>query len=127
LPYQAELESAIVMQPGINLTGNIRPDNKFDVYAFDGLVGDVVTISMNGTLPTLDTLLFLIDPNQVEIARNDDANADTRNSLINRVTLGANGRYYILATHFGAIYGGTTGPYTLSLQIERPAPPAPQP
>jgi len=127
LPYQAELESAIVMQPGINLTGNIRPDNKFDVYAFDGLVGDVVTITMNGTLPTLDTLLFLIDPNQVEIARNDDANADTRNSLINRVALGANGRYYILATHFGAIYGGTTGPYTLSLQIERPVPPAPQP
>jgi hypothetical protein len=71
--------------------------------------------------------LFLIDPNGIEIARNDDANADTRNSLINRLTLAANGRYYILATHFGAIYGGTTGPYTISLQIERPLPPTETP
>ncbi len=129
LPYQAELESAIVMLGGNSFTGSITPDNKFDVYAFDGLVGDVVTVTMTASSPTLDTLLFMIDPNQVEIARNDDANADTRNSAINRVTLAANGRYYILATHFGAIYGGTTGAYTLSLQVERPISPTatPQP
>lgn len=123
LPYQAELESAILMQSGNSFTASITPDNKFDVYAFDGLVGDVVTITLNASSPTLDPLLFLIDPNGIEIARNDDANADTRNSLISRVTLAANGRYYILATHFGAIYGGTVGPYNIALQIERPAPP----
>ncbi|MDX2076821.1 MAG: PPC domain-containing protein, partial [bacterium] len=127
LPYQTELETAIVMVAGGGFTGSISPDNKFDVYAFDGLVGDVVTISMTASSPTLDTSLFLIDPSQIEIARNDDANADTKNSIINRVTLAANGRYYILATHFGAIYGGTTGPYNLALQIERVAPPVVEP
>ncbi|MCU0481753.1 MAG: PPC domain-containing protein [Anaerolineae bacterium] len=127
LPYQAELGTAIVMLGGNSFTGSITPSNKFDVYAFDGQVGDVVTITMTASSPTLDTLVFLIDPNQVEIARNDDANADTRNSAINRVTLAATGRYYILATHYGAIYGGTTGAYTLALQIERPLPPTPQP
>lgn len=129
LPYQAELEAAVVMLGGNSFTGSITPDNKFDVYAFDGQVGDIVTVTMTASSPTLDTLVFLIDPNQIEIARNDDANADTRNSAISRVTLAATGRYYILATHFGAIYGGTTGAYTLALQIERPIPPTatPQP
>lgn len=127
LPYQTELQSAVLLQSGSSVPNSIAPNNKFDVYAFDGLVGDVVTISMTATSPTLDPLLFLIDPNGIEIARNDDANADTRNSLINRLTLAANGRYYILATHFGAIYGGTTGPYTISLQIERPVPPTETP
>ncbi len=127
LPYQTELGSAIVMQSGSSFTASITPDNKFDVYAFDGLVGDIVTITMNATSPTLDPLLFLIDPNGIEIARNDDANTNTRNSLINRITLAANGRYYILATHFGAIYGGTVGPYNISLQLERPAPPTETP
>lgn len=127
LPYQTELQNAVVLQSGSSLPNSIVPNNKFDVYAFDGLVGDVVTITMNATSPTLDPLLFLIDPNGIEIARNDDANADTRNSLINRITLAANGRYYILATHFGAIYGGTVGPYNISLQIDRPLPPTETP
>ncbi len=118
LPYQQELASAISISGGDVFTGSITPSNKFDIYVFEGQIGDVVTIQMDATSQTLDTLLYLIDPSGAEIAFNDDA-GDSTNSAITNLTLTQNGQYIILATHFGTIYGGTTGGYNLSLRIDR--------
>lgn len=117
LPYTEELASAVNIIAGETVAGSITPDNKFDLYRFQGQAGDQVTISMNATSSTLDTLLFLIDPNGVEIAQNDDSN-ETTNSLITGITLAQDGEYIVIATHYGTIYGGTTGSYNLNLRID---------
>lgn len=119
LPYQDELASAISITSGDVFTGSITADNKFDLYVFEGRVNDVVNIRMNARSQTLDTQLYLIDPRFLEIAANDDASAETTDSVISGVTLTEDGTYVIIATHFGAIYGGTTGAYDLSLDIAR--------
>ena len=67
-------------------------------------------------LGTLDPSLYLIGPAGDQIAANDDAEAGVNtNSLIANLTLPADGQYIIIATHFGAQYGGTTGTYSLTL------------
>ena len=113
------LASAVTITSGQTITNSITQDDKFDVYVFDGQPGDVVTVAMNATSGTLDPMLFVLDPNGVEIAENDDADAGTINSLISGLTLGQSGQYIIIATHFGTIYGGTTGGYELTLRIDR--------
>jgi len=118
LPWQTEIASATVLAITDSRTGSITPDQKFDLYTFSGQTGDIVTINMQATSGNLDTQLFLIDPVGIELVSNDDANAETTDSLIN-VTLQAPGDYVIIATHFGAQYGGTIGAYNLSLDIDR--------
>lgn len=107
IPYNAQRPDAI------------NPQNKFDVYVFEGEAGDVVTIEMTRINGSLDPLLYLVDPNGFEVASNDDIEpgADT-NSRIPDYVLLTDGTYTIIATHFGTIFGGTTGSYQLSLTLE---------
>jgi hypothetical protein len=116
--YRSEIPSAMRIVDGQTVTGSITGNNPFDLYTFEGRAGDVVTISMDATSQNLDTMLYLIDPNGVEIAFNDDSN-ETTNSLITGVVLTQDGDYIIIATRFGAIYGGTIGGYNLALRVDR--------
>lgn len=114
IDFQSQLESALPIATGERLNGSITSDKKYDLYYFDGEAGDIVTISMETTAGRLDTALFLIDPNGLQITENDDAVVgESTNSLINEFTLPETGRYIIIATHFGMAYGGTTGAYSL--------------
>lgn len=115
--YVPLIETARVLTSGQTVTGSIRLNKKFDVYVFDGQAEDVVTVSMEGLNGTLDPTLFLIDPNNVQVAQNDDANQETTNALISEYTLPEEGRYIIIATHFGARYGVTAGDYRLTLRL----------
>lgn len=116
LNYQAELEDALPIAPGEPRNGSITFDNKFDVYVFTAEAGTTVSISLNQTSGTLDPTLYLIGPIGNLVAENDDAVAgENTNSLIRDLTLPETGQYIIIATHFGALYGGTTGTYTLTL------------
>lgn len=119
IPYQEQRASAVAISPGSTLTGSITPDNRFDLYTFEGRANDQVTLRMNATASTLDTQLYLIDPTGTEIAANDDIADDNTNSAIGDITLSQDGQYTIIATHYGGIYGGTRGGYNLSLDIER--------
>lgn len=117
LNYQNELETARPLAGGETVTGSITPQNKFDLYVFEGAAEDVVTIGMQATSGTLDTTLYLIGPDGTEIAQNDDAVPnETTDSLISNFTLPDDGQYIIIASHFGALYGGTTGVYSLTFQ-----------
>jgi len=115
--YQEELASAVNISSGVGIPGAISNDNAFDVYVFDGRAGDVITLQMvsNGNL---DTALYLLNSAGIEIAGNDDADADTTDSLISNILLTEDGTYTVIATRFGTIYGGTTGPYTLTLRVD---------
>ena len=116
LPYQADIENAIVITSGAAINGSITQDNKFDLYVFEAAAGDLVSISMNATSGTLDPTLYLVGPFGNLIAENDDAVAgENTNSLIANLTLPESGQYIIIASHFGALYGGTTGTYTVTL------------
>jgi hypothetical protein len=118
LDYQSQVENASVVVSGVAANGSITPDNKFDVFVFDGQAGDRVDIAMNATSGTLDTTLYLVGPGGTLLAENDDVVPGVnKNSLIANFTLPQTGRYIIIATHFGALYGGTIGTYTLNLTV----------
>ncbi|MEZ4666652.1 MAG: PPC domain-containing protein [Anaerolineae bacterium] len=99
------------------VSGSIRLNHKFDVYVFDATAGQVATIGMEQLNGTLDTVLFLIGPGGDQITQNDDASSDTRNSIINNFPLPVDGRYIVIATHFGGRYGVTSGDYRLTLRL----------
>jgi hypothetical protein len=117
-------ETPLSIQAGQPINASITIDNPFDVYAFEGNADDTVTIFMEATSQTLDTNLYLVDSNGIQIAANDDADPTqitgtqqrSTDSLISNFTLPADGEYRIVATRFGTIYGGTIGTYRLTLQ-----------
>lgn len=116
LNYTADIENALPIEAATPLNGTISQDNKFDLYIFDGEAGNSYNIAMTKTSGTLDPSLYLIGPAGDEIASNDDAEpGENTNSLISNLTLPADGQYIIIATHFGAQFGGTTGTYSLTL------------
>jgi hypothetical protein len=117
LQWQLEAPSAIPLSAGDVINGAITLENKFDLYAFQGLAGDEVTIAMNAAPGTnLDTNLYLIGPNGGVVTRNDDsAPGENTNALINNFTLPEDGQYIIIATHYGERFGVSSGAYTLTL------------
>jgi uncharacterized protein YfaP (DUF2135 family) len=119
--YLAELANAPVLTSNVPVTETITQDDKFDVYTFEGSTGETISVQMNATAGTLDTLLFLISPTGVELVSNDDAVPnETTNSLIQAFALPQTGQYIVLATHYGTVYGGTEGVYTLTFTRQTP-------
>ncbi len=115
IDFSQRLASAIPLTPGQTVRGTLSMESKFDVYTFEGTAGQVITLNMIKTQGTLDTNLFLISPSQLEAARNDDAATGVTDSAISRFALPETGTYTILATHYGTVYGATTGSYQLTL------------
>lgn len=116
-------ETPIPVQQGQTVNGSITIDNPYDVYTFQGTAGQTVTIELNATSQTLDTVLYLLDANNVVLVSNDDADQATTvtggrntNSRINSFTLQSTGEYQIIATRYGVQYGGTVGTYNLVLR-----------
>jgi hypothetical protein len=119
--FSAELPTAPVITANQVVQGNIDATNDFDIYVFDGTAGQIVDIRMERATGSLDTSLFLIDvTGGFQVAQNDDAVVgDTTDSLIDNFALPTTGRYVILATHFGGVFGGTSGAYRLSLTTQQ--------
>ncbi|MCE2470518.1 MAG: pre-peptidase C-terminal domain-containing protein [Anaerolineae bacterium] len=122
LDYQAAALDAPAIASGTSVTGTISPSNTFDVYQFDGVAGETVTISMTAVTLALDTNLYLIGPSGRELVANDDGNpvalgltGRKTDSQISGYNLPENGPYTIIATRYGNQYGGTIGVYELSL------------
>ena len=116
--YQSQMVNASAIIAGQAL-GSILPNQPFQLYTFAGQAGDVVSISMQASAGTLDTSLYLIDPNGFVLGTNDDAvPGETTDSLLENIVLTQSGQHIILATRYGIEYGGTNGPYQLSLLIQ---------
>ena len=81
-------------------------------YILQGTKGDEVTITMNGD-EVVDPLLILVDPENSEIARNDDIHPDTFDARITQV-LPEDGNYRIISR----LAKGETGDYTLMVTKE---------
>lgn len=109
------------------ITGQIGPEQKYVVYSFEGRAGDRIGILMQRTSGTLDTAVYLIGPNNIQLNFSDDISvgSDTEarntNSRITNFVLTTEGTYYIVASHYGLGYGGTIGGFSLSItQVNTP-------
>jgi hypothetical protein len=103
----------LVLPDGIEVGGGLdagdeRTDDKYlEQWVFEGNAGQRVRIEMNAAF---DTVVKLLRDRQ-QLQENDDANADTTNSVI-EFTLPATGTYTVIATSYAE---SATGAYTLRL------------
>jgi hypothetical protein len=116
-----DIEDAESIAYGDTVEGEIT-DDSYVVYSFEGLEGDVVTITMIDTSrnDTLDPMVILLDEDLLEITRNDDSGSDELpdrfDSLIDHYELPSDGTYYIVATRFGEFSGTGEGEFELALE-----------
>ncbi len=96
-----------------------RLDGTQDEWTFSGSIGDTITIAMESR--DFDTLLELIGPDGVRVARNDDGGSGL-NSLIEEFTLPTTGTYTIIARGFEL---DAVGSYTVTLTLASSTPIAP--
>lgn len=93
----------------------LTSQNFYDVYTFQGQANELISITMNATSGSLDTLLLLLDSAGNIIGSNDDEAQGVTDSAILNFRLFANDTYTIVATRYGKDVGGTEGNYTLLL------------
>ncbi|GAB5494210.1 MAG: hypothetical protein Phog2KO_44250 [Phototrophicaceae bacterium] len=100
---------------GTSIEGSIGADNTEDIYVFWGTEGERVIIGMDQTTGDLDTVLELLDANEVRMLRDDDTGFEN-NARLDAV-LTYTGIHYIRATRYDGNTGNsnTTGDYRLSL------------
>jgi hypothetical protein len=120
LDYFSLFPTAIEIEYGDTAPGSISSNQRVQMYSFEGVTGDRIRIAMQRTGGTLDTAIYLISSQGVQLEFNDDITDEQTgerdsNSLIEPLTLPNTGTYYILATRYGLQYGGTTGTYNLTL------------
>ncbi|WP_420640874.1 pre-peptidase C-terminal domain-containing protein [Candidatus Leptofilum sp.] len=74
------------------------------VWAFDGEVGDIFSISMNTTTDTLDPFLIIFDSDGILVDFNDN-DGESFNSLVPTLILTSAEQYIILATRIDMSFG----------------------
>ena len=104
---------------GATVSGRLDDGTPRAVYSFDGLRGDVITISLTVKSGSLDPVLTLIDSGGEIVALRDDAIASggERDLRLESIRIPKSDRYYLIAGRFGDRLGSTSGDY--SLVIER--------
>jgi hypothetical protein len=84
-------------------------------YFFDGLRGEVVTISLETTSGDLDPVLLVVSESGSIITNRDDT-LGNRDIRIEALTIPRSGRYYVIVGRFGFEMGSTAGGYTLAIE-----------
>lgn len=104
------------MEYGTTITGRLDDSTPETLYAFWGRSDDPITISLNRTDGNLDTVIELLDDEQVRLVRDDDSGGN-QNARIERYTLPYTGLYFIRAKRYEGANGNpnTTGSYILVL------------
>ncbi|HRE49126.1 MAG TPA: PPC domain-containing protein [Aggregatilineales bacterium] len=109
------IPDALALVYGGTSTGVIDVTSPYVVYTFQARAGDRVRIAMRSISGTLDPFLYLLDSTGLQLAQNDDVQpGQDANSRIDAV-IPADGGYIVVASRFGAVFGGTSGSYEISL------------
>ncbi|MBZ0297963.1 MAG: pre-peptidase C-terminal domain-containing protein [Anaerolineae bacterium] len=95
--------------------GIITSGNYYQVYSFEGIASDIITISMNATSGSLDTLLLLLDSDGNIVDSSDDRAQGVTDAQILNLRLFEDDTYTVIATRYGKDVGGTEGGYELLL------------
>ncbi len=100
----------------VTVVGEITNAQPYIAYSFDAAANELITVDMQATGGSLDTLLQVVDPAGNVVDVNDDAVlGETTNSLISDARLLSSGRYTIIASRYAKEAGGTVGPFQLTL------------
>lgn len=116
IPALAQEETDTSLIYGARISGEITQQQPRAAYYFDGLRGEVISISLSVNRGDLDPLLTLLDASGQIIATLDDNGTD-RNLTIDALTIPQSSRYYVIVGRFGMGLGNTIG--TFELNIER--------
>ncbi|MBZ0293343.1 MAG: hypothetical protein K8L99_12320 [Anaerolineae bacterium] len=109
----AQDESGIAY--GSTLTGRLTDTDPRAVYYFEGLRGEVVSITMRVTDGDLDPVLTVLDNRGQLVATLDDSASD-KTPVVEALTLPQTDRYYVVVGRFGYALGTTSGGYELAIQ-----------
>ncbi len=117
---KVNIQSAQPLSLNTPVNGTIDNTTPYVLYTYTAKAGDKVRISMRTTGGKLDTELFLLGSNGVQINQNDDVSpGKDSNSQIDQ-TITTAGTYAIVATRYGVELGGTSGTYELTIaQLNR--------
>jgi hypothetical protein len=111
----ANLASASELVYGRPAGGIFDVTVPFSLYTFQARAGDQVRIGLRTISGSLDPFLYLLDSTGFQLAQNDDVVAGRdANSRID-IVIPADGAYTIVASRFGAKFGGTSGTYEISI------------
>lgn len=103
-------------RPGMSLTGTIDDVTPQIDYAFWGVAGDTITVSMNRGDGNLDPVLFIFDADRTQTLATDDDSGGGQNARIDRFVIPETGIYYVRATRYpGADNPNTRGSFTLAI------------
>ncbi len=109
-----QIGTATPLSYGVPVSGTIDATHAYQLYRFTASKGDKVTLAMRNSSGTLDTNLFLLDPNAVQINANNDTSGKLLPAQIKQ-TIPTDGTYIVVATRYGVQYGGTSGTFDLSI------------
>lgn len=104
---------------GTTVPDAITDEDPDSLYAFYGMRGEVVTITMTRTSGNLEPLLLLLDQNQQRLISDDDSDG---NAAITRYTLPYTGVYYIHARRYEGNRGTRNSQGTFNMVLVRVAP-----
>ena len=90
---------------GTTVTGRIDDDMPELLYAFWGVEGDTITLSMNRGDGNLDPVVSILNTDQNPVVSDDDSGGG-QNARVGSYTIPVTGTYYVRATR----YSGDTGP-----------------
>ncbi len=92
------------LSSGSTVTGTRTPGTDEDIYYVQANSGQQMTVEMWQNSSSLDSFVYVRDPNNMIIGSNDDSNG-TLNSRLS-LTLNSNGRYTVVAKGFSTSTGG---------------------
>lgn len=96
------------------ITGVIGRDPARRVYAFDGLRGEVIALSLGVTSGDLDPTVRVIDGVGRTLAARDDSGGQ-RTIAIDAIRIPETSRYYVIVARFGETMGSTAGAFQFTL------------
>lgn len=100
------------------VSGSINDDSYRTEYTFQARPGEVITILMERTEGTLDSLVYLLGPAGDELISNDDVNPGVSlDAGIVEFTIPEEGLYTIVATRLQEADGSSVGEYTVFLEL----------
>jgi hypothetical protein len=114
-----QLASAQLLEYGRPVTGTIDNTTPYVIYTFNANQGDQIRLSLRTIRGTLDPFMYLLDGAGQPLTQNDDVTVGRDvNSRID-IEIQVSGTYTVIATRYGAGFGGTTGTYEMSLALRR--------
>jgi hypothetical protein len=100
---------------GGRISGEINNRTPRVVYYFDGLRGEVVSVSLTATNGNLDPVLMVMDTTGNIIASRDDSGG-SRDITLDALSIPQSSRYYVIVGRFGYGLGSTTGAFDLNVE-----------